>query len=346
MHDTLFWWKVRGIDTRTRKLFDRYFVFDPPSDLPDEALRDAREVMDHKRRRNELVKLRPMFREVEMDQLDQVMRGSRGSSCVSPSANYFEDEAGNPLDEIDLIRIRTGQRDPIILGNVKSVLRLPHASIKDPSSWTLEKSNDVTHLLQLIGILQRTAWYRASLSLSSQGNDWSLTCPSLQETLPIFALLRQFLFREREKYDRLDDVFRRAVDHYAQHCSDQGKAVWILHEKRAFEDFVLGHQRLDFGCDLDGMSNGDVLDTLIYGTGIIHRRSSQNREDQLAQLQARNDRRKLAFVLHYLCRELLNSMVSAAILLQSDFAHWVNEGACPRPTRVVIDSILAPERAD
>jgi hypothetical protein len=92
------------------------------------------------------------------------------------------------------------------------------------------------------------------------------------------------------------------------------------------------------------MSNGDALDTLIYGTGILHRRSRKNHEEQLSRLQAKNDQQKLAFTLHSLCRQLIGYATRGAILIQRDFSQWVSNGVCPRPSRVVMESVLDPKR--
>lgn len=336
-----YWWKVRCVDRSTRQLFDRYLAFDPRPTLPDQELQAALDILDDRKRRHELVSLRSHFREVEADELHQLMSHSAGSACVSPH-EYFEDDAGNSLDLVALMTIRTGQADPIIAGNLDCVLRLPLASLVNTAGWSVDASNDVAHFLQLVGVLQSTAWHNGPLSLNNERGTLSLDCPRFQETLPIFALLRQLLFARASEVGKQDDVFRQAVQLYVAHCSDIRKVAWLLHEKQSFERFLLGRNRFGPECDLGGMSNGEVLDTLIYGTGILHRRSQKKREEQLARLQAKNDRRKLAFMLHWLCRQLLDSTVKAAVLIQQDFAHWVNEGLCPRPTRVVMESVLDP----
>jgi hypothetical protein len=98
-----------------------------------------------------------------MDYVKMHERGGFGGVCLD---NYFEDEDGNYLDEVDFMAILSGQSRPIILGNVSSVLRLTPSEMLNAAKWTVENSDDFVHFIQVVGILQRSRWWRDSPRLS------------------------------------------------------------------------------------------------------------------------------------------------------------------------------------
>jgi hypothetical protein len=202
--------------------------------------------------------------------------------------------------------------------------------MSNAAKWTLENSNDFVHFIQVVGILQRSGWWRNSskLSWSGGGGPYSLENPDLESTTAALALIRQFLLGR-------DDIFRKATKLYLEYADNQMKRAWVKHELDQFEAHLKGQHRIPPTPELAGVTNEELIDVIVYGTGLFHRKSNKNLEDRLTQLTAACPRESLMFAFDMACRSMLNHPFTVAPLFYREFAHWSNTGVCPRPTRVV-----------
>jgi hypothetical protein len=324
-------WHFQCINRKTKELFDRQLVFDPSLCADDSERLTVYCLLANKSQHGKLLEFRRTFREVNeeglVDYVKEHEQGGFGGVCLD---NYFEDEDGNYLDEVDFMAIVSGQATPIILGNVSSVLRLAPSGMSNAAQWTLENSNDFVHFIQVVGILQRSGWWRSSpkLSWSGGGGPYSLENPNLESTTAALALIRQFLLGR-------DDIFREATKLYLEYADNPMKQAWVKHELDQFEAHLKGQHRIPPTRELAGVTNEELIDVIVYGTGLFHRKSNKNLEDRLTQLTAACPRETLMFAFDMACRSMLNHPFTVAPLFYREFAHWSNTGLCPRPTRVV-----------
>jgi predicted nucleotidyltransferase len=324
-------WKVRCINRRTKEMFDRTRVFDRELCADADEANLVLSLLADRTQHRKLIEFRHVFREVDEKELLAHFKDHEHAGFGSVFlSDYFEDEEGRPLDEVDLIAIKSGQSNPVILGNVSSILRLGPSGMLNAGDWTVENSNDFVHFIQVVGILQRSRWWRDSPKLSWTGNDGShsLENPDLETTTAALALIRQFLLHR-------DDIFRRATELYLKFVDDGMKQAWVKHELDQFEAHLKGSWRMPQATELSGFTNEELIDVVVYGTGLFHRKSNSNLEDRLMQLTTTCPRETLMFAFDMACRLMLNHPFTAAPLFYREFAHWSNTGICPRPTRVV-----------
>src|SRR5262249_20324788 len=118
---------VRCINRATREFFDRNFWLDTFT-LPDTERKWIEERTENTISPAEFLKIRPSLN------AGWSPEGFRARNYESISTfsitDYFEDEAGNPLDEIGLAQILSSQEYPVLLFNVGSVLRLGPTGIQ------------------------------------------------------------------------------------------------------------------------------------------------------------------------------------------------------------------------
>lgn len=253
-------------------------------------------------------------------------------SCVSVDG-YFEDENYNAIDTVDFESIKSGEPNPVILGNVDSVMRLGPSSLQEDQSLSLDDSHIVFHFVQLMGVIQRGRWWKQGVSYSSGDG---VSSPDLESTVSALAILRQFFLKR-------DQSFQRAVDTYLRVVGDPAKALWVGHER---EQFDLSLDRIPFGPTTGGddplkdMTCIEVIDLFIYGTGLFHRESDKNLEDKLMDLRVRTNRELLLFKFHSACREVLQSPRRIAAVLHWEFANWIASGSCPPPNRIIVENLF------
>jgi len=132
-------WHFQCINRKTKELFDRQLVFDPSLCADDRERLTVYSLLANRSQHRKLLEFRKNFREVNeeglMDYVKEHEQGGFGGVCLD---NYFEDEDGNCLDEVDFMAIVSDQSNPIILGNVSSVLRLTPSGMSNAAQWTLE----------------------------------------------------------------------------------------------------------------------------------------------------------------------------------------------------------------
>jgi len=109
----------------------------------------------------------------------------------------FEDEAGNGLEPVDLVKIMSGEEYPIMPFDVRSVLRLGLSPIVRKELWTTETANTLAHFLQLIEMIGSSPWLKQKLSIGtnsfhdSNSSVYSFECPTLNGMSGILIPYRQ-----------------------------------------------------------------------------------------------------------------------------------------------------------
>lgn len=337
-------WKVRCIDEDSRMLFDRELIFDPPTTSSAEEVAAALAVLRSNGISLQTTKFRHLFREISKDEMRHLFAEielghipSMRSGCVTD--DYFETKAGRPIDTVELIEIQSGKKNPIILGDPRSVLRLGPSNLLKPGSWDLQKSNDLAHYLQISSVIRRSEWLRGGASIENFGQtDERFEGPSLESTTAALILMRQFL-------PGADNSFLTACRIYCEHVDDERKRQWVEIEMRRFEVMLEERPTFDVAKALAQMNHGEIVELFVYGTGLIHRQSRKNLEDALSTLHSKHSRREIVFGFHWVAHCFLQSPLNVAPVLYADFTHWIHHHGVPRPTRVASEAFFATDPA-
>ena len=154
-------WTVHCIDRESKQMFDRRLLFDPSLCASDEEVNAIEAILADRKLHRTLTKYRNAFREVDDEELKRAFEKCNSFNGVFVD-DYFEDQDGKPMNEIGLPAIISGNTNPVIAGNVSSVIRLGVSGMRDASNWSVDNSNDFVHFIQVVGILQRSRWWRNS----------------------------------------------------------------------------------------------------------------------------------------------------------------------------------------
>jgi hypothetical protein len=327
-------WSVRCINRQTKELFDRSLIFDAALCRNADEARIIEDILADSNAHRRVVAFRHAFRECNESEFAAQAKGASRFGTFSIE-NYFEDEGCCPLDEVELVAIAKSEPNPVILGNVSSILRQGLSEMRAPSMWSVENSNDLVHFIQIAGILQRGRWWKTKPTLSGigDGQAYSLDNPDLECTAAALALIRQFLLCQ-------DDVFRVAVKLYVDQVDSVAKCLWVDHELQEFESHLASDERVFPSQLLKGVTNQELIEVVVYGTGLFHRKSRHRLEDKLFRFSQAYPREELLFAFEMACRMMLKPAFTVTPLLYRDFAHWLNSGTIPRPTRVVTTTLF------
>jgi hypothetical protein len=150
-------WRVSCVNRQTRELFERDLFLDITT-APTEDRRRIKHILDSDNHRA-MLKYRHLFREQALPEGERDQKAmARGRFSAVSLSSYYEDEAGNPLDELRFMQALAGHEDIIIPGNPASVMRLGPTDIARPEKWTLRKANDVAHFLEVTNCLALSDW--------------------------------------------------------------------------------------------------------------------------------------------------------------------------------------------
>jgi len=315
-------------------MFDRYLVLDD-SEITDTELQQLLPLVESRKSDYRIPKFRRFFKELSKAAFDDL--AARRQSTVEhynsvAIADYFEDDAGNPLDEVDLIQVLSGQEYPVIMGNARSVLRIGPIGLKDKPTWTQDKSDNIAHFLQLANEISQSRWVREPLRITFRGA--SLTefqHPSKDST-------RSFVITLRQLWLTRDDALNLACNIYLQHAGDARKAAWVKERQDSFAAARRGQSAPQF---ISEYTIEQIIDVVTYGAGITHRTSNREWEKELPQIVAKYGPERLMFSFGSACRELIQYAIDIAYVLSQDLRHWIDVDGCPPPQKVFLCNLLA-----
>lgn len=250
---------------------------------------------------------------------------------------YYEDEEGNPLDEIDFITIATGKEHPIIAHNVESVLRLGPTGIVRKDSWSVETANAIAHFLQLVDVIGISGWLKSELSISYEGMSTTpkdvkeFRCPNLGQVYSVLLPIRQLYAS--------DHVFNRAIKGYLRHASDERKRWWIEGTKRKF-NALLGS--IPQPATIENHTVQKLLDIVIYGAGLVHfHETDLETKGNFNAAVTKYPREWLTFVFLSCCYQLYHCANAAYHVIRQDFDHWITNEGCAPPDLVFMRALFS-----
>lgn len=331
-------WFVRGINRRTREQFDRRLVLRNGT-VPPDAMRQIRRILRQRRPKRawEIVRYRGYFAEKTQDDTPReghdIARGRYCCATVTPE--YFEDEAGNPLDSLGFMRILTGRDDIVVIGDPASVLRIGPTGMAVPERWTLQKSNDVAHFLEVVRCLAQSDWVRAPTSYAYQrqpdGTEKILHFerPDVLTVNSVLVFIRQLISND-------DKLLKLATDAYLCHTSDPSKKIWVTHERDAVKRTL---NSPPFLFEVDGRPAREIIDLFFYSFGLIHHAEPQAAKDFKTLVQ-RHGRERMMMAFNGVTKDVYAHAHRIAHVVSQDFTHWVATGTCVGPERVGIADLM------
>jgi hypothetical protein len=292
-----------------------------------------------------LHKYRKLFREVPDNDLEAVLlcdgRMDRAFRQISFGGDYFEDETGAPITRYEMIKHVSGDEQPIIVGDPKSVLVLGPAAPRNERNWTSEKANRLAQFLDVVHRIRSSAWLQSPPSISYVAH--SSVPPEVlaasiapdDQTMAILAYFRQL--------HAGDALLTKSVDAYLEHCGDARKAWWVDERRKAFVAMIDARPTPWI---TDGVTRREIVAMFMYGAGLLHSESKHGHDVALGAFVARHGQQKAVFIFNSCLLDFFRVAVQVYYVIRQDFHHWVGEIGLTGPTRVSIKDLFASYSGD
>ena len=207
-----------------------------------------------------------------------------------------------------------------------------YKSSDDGSEMSQIDSDCLAHFLQIVGVIQCSGWHQHNLMLQiNMNHDGKIRAdmPSLEQTVFALLYMRQLIGNKGN-----DDLLNTACGIYIRHSSCTAKTTYIEGECQAWNRFLQDAPLNDAVAKIV-RSRELLLEIFQYGALIIHSpdrvKNSQVRE-LFGKLYADKTLRVNAlFSLNQVMRQLFADAGNIAVLIQNDFAHWIDDKKVPAP---------------
>jgi hypothetical protein len=329
--------RVCCINRATKEFFDRDFWLDL-STLPDGQRACIEELTKKTISPEEFVQVRPFLKEGTW--ADGLQPGDFDSMKGFAVTDYFEDEAGNALDMIGLAKIMSGEEYPILLHDVRSVLRLGPTGICRKEQWSTESANALAHFFQLVEVIGTSEWLKSDLSIGTPAFSgiapWinSFQCPDLGQMYSILLPIRQLYAS--------DDAFNHACNVYMRFAKDDRKRRWIKETKKCFNAYL---DSVAQPHAVDSYTVRELLDLVMYGAGLVHYAQTNPQTRQHFQdAITRHHRECVIFTFIMYCREVYRYGTHAYFVLRQDYENWLAAEGCQPPDLVFLRGLFASHR--
>jgi len=317
-------WKIRCVNSQTKELFDRFLLLDNPR-LSEDELNTIVGMVEKSPADRNIVKYRDYFKEVKLNEIS-----SENKDIIQYYTafleDYFEDENGEGMDEIGIIRCLSGQDSPVILGNVRSVLQLGPSSLRNKGRWEQKHSDTLAHFLQVHGQIANSSWLKEKCNLKIIGDNIESEVPSLEQLIYVSVYFRQ-LYSERDR------LFKDACDTYMNFVENEAKQQWVMYEKKCFLGGLNGPPMFPPG---GKVSSKEIIEVFLYGALIIHSNKSNREADKekrrfFKKLLGEWGKEKLVFSLNGCLKQLYNHVATVAPVIYQDLAYWQRTEKIPAP---------------
>lgn len=320
-------WAVTAVNRQTREIFERKLTLDMSAVSPKDLA--AIEKIVDQRDRQEMVKYRRYWKEQDQPKEQSGPRIRSGGFCV---LDYYEDEAGNPLTNLQYMQALMGQEDIIVFGNPNSVLRLGPADIARPEKWTVEKANTVAHFLEVVNCLAVSDWVRTETSYTSTV-DAAGNRQILDFQRPNVLVMNSVLVFIRQLMAEGDRLFQLATDAYLCHVGDEAKKCYVTERRHRFNDLLNKPTH-----DIPEKNGRELLALFFYGFGMVHRNNPQT-ATEFRRITQQHGKEKATLAIQGTLQHLYAHAHNVAHVIAQDFSHWLAKG-CAGPDRVGIHDLL------
>ena len=225
-----------------------------------------------------------------------------------------------------------------VMGDPRTVMQNGPAPFRNESDWSETHANDLAHFIQLVEALTKSNWFQRGVQLAqdTDGSTSSFSNPDSDATVAAITLIRQFLLPR-------DKAFETALDCYKQFCGDGMKIAFVDMEFQQFTQLLnrplhfFYHQNEP---ELMKQNTEGMIDLIVYGSGLFHRKSNSTMEPLLSSLMQNCPREKMLFAFHGCCRSVMEHAFKSLPIIKQDFDHWVSSGNCTAPTRIGLQGLF------
>lgn len=293
--------------------------------------------MDVPQRRPEFLRFRPYFIPFDPIELEreQSTEDFAGVQCVPFDIDYVEDENGDPISMYDIYRHVSGEDEPVVLGEVDTVLRRSPAPMMASLDWTEDTSNLFMHFFQIMKVVRGSDWRCTPKFVKEhRKNGFSRLVrrqfPSLEATVAILPFVRQLYAS--------DELFIHCCKAYGRHCGDRACVEWVNNEKRTFcrllnEPIPMLHDRRTTGRALFNM--------FLYGAGIMHAQPKGDHGVSLKELVSEYGQTQVLMAFHSSLSSMICCATNTAALMWRDVARWRGENSLPDVSRVILADLFS-----
>jgi len=216
------------------------------------------------------------------------------------------------------------KNQPIVIGEVSSVLRLGPAGMKNRGDWQQSDSDLFAHFIQVNNQISQSRWSKAKCRFKRQGGRLiESSFPDIEEFVYAAVYFRQLFSRSRS-----DQLFQSVCERYQRFVQCSGKGIWVAHEWSAFDETL---KNSDFM--VPDYSRERLIEAFMYGASIFHGISSKqcHKRRDFRNIVANYDKEVVLYALHSSLKELRNHVTRVAAVLYQDFASWIKEFGLPLP---------------
>ena len=262
---------------------------------------------------------------------------------VNLNREYFEDEKGNEISHYAMIQHVSGQEEPIILGDVDSVLRLALCEPINVADWTEVSANTIAQFLDVVERICRSKWYRrppvftfefqsggdsSKFPSASDSKLLEAVFPNDQETISVLAYFRQLHAADR--------LFTRTCDTFIRICGDERKTFWMTERLESFKEMVDSHPIPFTGIG----TRREIIKMFMYGAGLLHATSNDGADAKLAELIRTQGKHRAVLIFNHCLWDILSIAITVYHVVKHDFEHWIGHCGLKCPSRIDIPSLF------
>jgi hypothetical protein len=211
---------------------------------------------------------------------------------------------------------------PIIVGDVNSVLNLPASGMQSPSHWTQLDSDVFAHFIQVHQQIVKSRWSHSDLTMTGDGRKISsVRLPKFEDFVFAAVYFRQLTMRR-------DDLLNAAVNRFCDFTDCDARRAWIREEQKEFN-----HCLDTVSVMHPDHTLRDLFDAFMYGASLMHKPPQLNSRHRAKFLQIYDgaDRNKMLFAFNGSLKTLLNPVGNVAVLIYKEFTHWIPNYSLPLP---------------
>jgi len=327
--------KVRCFNRQSQEMFDRWYFADLSELQPNER-QVVRELTTRTPPVSQFIAVRTLMKVCHQDDIPTTPIGTSFACVTIP--DYFEDEHGQPMTPVDLISAMTGNQEPILLNDERSILRLGPQGLRAAEQTDTKAANTLAHFLQLVEVIATSRWVKTETKLGANGSAGAadpltdFQCPTLSDTYSILLPLRQLFFEDGKS------AFFLACKAYERYTADERKRDWITSLRKQCQAYMDSEPwpRLIRDCSVT-----QLLQALMYGGGMVHYHKTEPPHiSRFRDLVQKHRREWVVFSFVVASQHLYAFARKTYHVIRQDYDHWRSRGWCPEPDIMVMSKLF------
>ena len=206
-----------------------------------------------------------------------------------------------------------------------------NSEVKDSVKLTQKDSDLFAHFIQIVGILQRSSWYKAPTVIQYNMNHDGKTrgnMPILEQTAFALVYVRQLISTQ-------DCMFNKACNQYKKFMDNQCKIEYVKEIQKKFNKYL--KEESSFIPLRQYVNNHQqLIDAFLYGALILHGSNNpksklEDRERYKQMYMDKKYKDHYIFELNNTLKQVISMASTIGVLLQRDFGNWIQAGNIPKP---------------